>query len=281
MRPITYLASYPRSGNTFLRALLANYFSRADVALSTQQIAHFGFGEHDEPLMRRCSGVEGEWRTVEDEWLARRSYFNATRLMEGEGAVLFKTHTLNGSAFGEPAFRFEPADRIVYVVRHPLDVAVSGAAFFGIDQKQMAARILLPGATNQSDGRHFEITGSWREHVGGWLNETRVPIHLIRYEDLRSHPAAQLRRLLRFMDQPVEHERVHRAIRHASFSHLKQSQQTEGFYQGPARDPRATFFREGKAGGWRRALDPALAAHLSHSLQDLMRMFGYQRAKAA
>lgn len=278
MRPIVYLASYPRSGNTFLRALLANYDSDLDRPLTAQEIAHYGFGEHDEALLQRCTGLSAQERAIEDQWNARAAYFAEALTLPGEGPVMLKTHTLNGSVFGLPAFTFQPGDGIVYIVRHPLDVAVSGAHFFDIDQTHMAARMLLPGATNHSGGAYYEVTGSWVENVAGWLNETRAPIHLIRFEALCANPANELARLLKFLGRPVLHERLHRAARRTSFQGLKASQESAGFYQGPGRDPRATFFRAGKAGQWKRALNGNVAAHLSDELGELMRVLDYERA---
>ncbi len=283
VRSIAFIASYPRSGNTFLRALLANHDRDLPRPLTTQEIAGYEFGEHNEDLLARCSGLKGGDRAIEDAWMARAAYFAAIRDMPsegtaGEGPALVKTHTLNGTVFGLPAFDFRGGDRIVYIVRHPLDVAVSGVHFFGLDHTHMAARMLLPGATNHSGGMFWEITGSWVENVAGWLNEARIPILLVRYEALCRDPGAELARVLAFLDRSIDHGRIRRAVEHAAFHTLQASQQAEGFDQGPGRDARATFFRSGKVGEWRSKLEPDVAARLSGELGALMDVLGYDRA---
>ena len=102
MRPIVYLASYPRSGNTFLRALLANYFAGADQPLTPQEIVFFGVGEKHEEVWRRTTGLDRRERTIQIEWAARQDYLAEVRAGPGSGPVFLKTHTLNGAVFGKP-----------------------------------------------------------------------------------------------------------------------------------------------------------------------------------
>ncbi len=280
MRSITLLSSYPRSGNTFVRALLANYERDAPRPLTTQEVAAYQFGEHNEELLRLCSGLGAAERTIRDNWLARSAYFSAIRQTIGDGPAVVKTHTLNGTVFGLPSFDLQAADRVVYILRHPFDVAVSGAEFFGISQAEMAGRMVLAGATNQSGDAYWEVTGSWRQHVAGWLNETKVPILLVRYEALCSAPRHQLARILSFMGRPVDHRRLKRAVEHSAFDILQASQRTDGFNQGPSRDPRAVFFRKGRPGDWTSALAAEVAAGLSLELGELMDRLGYAHAPA-
>jgi hypothetical protein len=277
MRSIVYLASYPRSGNTLLRALLANCESGLDRPLSAQAVAGYGFGEKSEPLWRASTG-EGSARSLQAEWRARTRYQALCRTLPGEGPVMFKTHTLNGSAFDAPAFDIQPHDRIVYIVRHPFDVAVSAAHFFGLTPEAMAARMLLEGAFNDNGGyAPFEATGSWLQNVAGWLTEDRCPILLVRYADLVSDPGGELKRVLEFTAKPVSRERIAAAVDFSSFAWLQQSQLQEGFDQGPSRDPRATFFRVGSNDQWKGELPPAVIQSLDAALGELMEVLNFER----
>jgi len=277
MRPIVYVASYPRSGNTFLRALLANYFSDGDRPLTPREIAFFGAGEKHEPFWRQATGLDWRERSIEIEWAARRDYLAQVRAAPGAGPVFLKTHTLNGAVFGAPAFAFEPHDRIVYVVRHPLDVLVSGAHFFEIGLEVMADRMLLSGAFNTAAaGGYFEITGSWAENIGGWVTETRCPVLIVTYEALALATGVELRRVLDFAGEAAPRDRADRAVRAAAFEVLQTGHAEQGFDQGPGRDPRHSFFRAGQPGQWRSALPPALAARMTSELGPFMRTFGYE-----
>jgi len=79
MRPIVYLASYPRSGNTFLRALLANALAESGPPLGPREIAHFGAGEKHEALWRACTGLDWLGRTIEIEWRAPQAYLEGVQ----------------------------------------------------------------------------------------------------------------------------------------------------------------------------------------------------------
>jgi hypothetical protein len=189
--------------------------------------------------------------------------------------VFLKTHTLNGVVFGAPAFFLEPQDRIVYVIRHPLDVLVSAAHFFQLDVEAMAERMLTSGAFNTSGGGYFEITGSWIENVGGWVTETRCPILLVRFEALVSTTGAELRRVLGFLGETASQDGLERAAQAASFETLQAAHEEHGFDQGPGRDPRHSFFRVGQAGQWRTVLPPALATRMTAELGPYMKTFDY------
>lgn len=278
VRPIAFLASYPRSGNTFLRALLANYESNLDRPLTAQEVALYGRGEKDEAFMRLCTGLDAHSRTIEACWAARSRYLELTRELPGTGPIIFKTHTLNGSIAGTPAFQFQPDDRIVYIVRHPLDVTVSGAHFFGIGHEGMADQIQRNGASTRSNDAFFEVTGSWLENVAGWMNEGTHPLLLVKYENLCARPINELRRVLKFLGRPVLHKQLHRAVRHTSFEGLRRSQIEEGFDQGPGRDRRAAFFRNGQPNQWRTALPEHLVLRLDAQFGPLMEILGYERA---
>jgi len=279
VRPLAFLASYPRSGNTFLRALLANYRSGLDRPLGAEEIAAFGAGEQNEALWRWAANAPAETRTVEAQCFAREAYIDAYRQTPGEGPLVFKTHTLNGDIFGRRSFRFRPGDRIVYIVRHPLDVLVSAAAFFELSLEAMAERMRLPGAFNRVPPHGvFEVTGSWDEHVSGWLTETQAPLHLVRYETLAAETAGTLAEVLTFLDGGADAARVERAVAFSRFDILKRSAETDGFDQGPGRDRRAVFFREGRTGQGAALTPPGLQAELVAAFGPLIKALGFEAA---
>jgi hypothetical protein len=283
MRPALFLASYPRSGNTFMRALLGNYHSGLGQPLSAQAVAVFGLGEQNEAVWRSVTGVAPEARTVEQQWMARDAYFDRLRETPGDGPIIVKTHTLNGEAFGRASFRLGPEDRIVYLVRHPFDVLLSAAAFFGHTLEAMADRMRLNGAFNRSppDRGVYEITGSWRENVSGWLTETRAPLMLIRYDELIEAPEATLRRVLAFGGWTPDRARVTEAVAFSQFDILRRSTEIAGFDQGEGRDPRAEFFRVGRNGQWRTEAPLALQQALAAEFGDLMTVLGFEQGDAA
>ena len=201
------------------------------------------------------------------------------RDLPGAGPVMYKTHSHNGRAYGVKAFDLRPDDKIVYLVRHPFDVALSGAVFYDLDLHAMAARLLLPGAFNDEGGAGpFEPTGSWVENVAGWLNETRCPILLLRYGDLLTDPAGELSRVMSFLGQPASKERMAAAAAFSSFETMKASHLLEGFDQGPRRGRQALFFRQGRVDQWKTDLPKPLQRTLSAQLGPLMDILGFERA---
>ena len=99
MASLFHIASYPRSGKTYVRALLANYLSGFDRPLTTQEIASFGTGEHGEAPLQQVYGPNWRNLSVEDRWRGRGTHLTAIRqAIRGKYGFL-KTHTLNGYLF--------------------------------------------------------------------------------------------------------------------------------------------------------------------------------------
>jgi hypothetical protein len=246
MRPINFIASYPRSGNTFLRALLANHNNALGRPLTVSEIAQFGDGEVGAERWNAVLGAANSKASIEGRWSARRKYLDDVRATPGKGPVFLKTHTLNGVVFGRPSFDFMPGDRAIYIVRHPMDVVISGSKFFGITPEAMLERMLLSGAYNQA-GDMIEATGSWMENVTGWLNETKIPVSLVRYRDLVLDTHGQLKLIVKFLQMPSSHKHLMRAVNYSNFQTLRSSNLKDGFYQGPSRGPTEIFFSGGEA----------------------------------
>jgi hypothetical protein len=114
----------------------------------------------------------------------------------------------------------------------------------------------------------------WSGHVTSWLDQTDIPVHLVRYEDLQIDTAAVLRRALQFAGQPATDDELCCAVRFADFARLRQQEEEKGFREAP-QQAGARFFRRGEAGGWRDELTPDQAARIVATHGAVMRRLGY------
>lgn len=269
-----WLASYPRSGNTYLRALLANYLSDGAAPLSLDDIVKSTLGEHVEPLWEALTGKPLAERTFSVQWRNRQAYFAELRARLTPQRRMIKTHTLNGLIEGAPAFQFTASDRIIHLVRHPCDVAVSAAHFYGVTLDEQVRRMLSPGLMidNPSQGR--EVLGSWTQHTAWWLEERRAPRLTVRYCDLVENTETALSSILRFLDIAPDPERIARAIRFASFDGLRDRERTHGFLEAPQRED-ARFFRVGQPFQWPKALTADQAGRLIFANRRLLDDLGF------
>jgi hypothetical protein len=276
MTSLCYLASYPRSGNTFVRILLANYLSGRDSPVRLADLPWLARGEHISGLWLALTGAPAAARTLEQEWRARPAYFERLRADAASDLVLVKTHTVNGVVCGLPAFHLRDADRAVYIVRHPGDVALSWASFYGKSVEAAIDDLLSPGRYLRGlPHSGYELTGSWGQHVESWTRETEPLPLVVDYRNLCGDPAGELGRVVRFLGLPVSPERLATAAAFSGFERLQRDEAEHGFAEGPEH---GRFFRVGRPDQWREAMSRAQIARLYAAYGELIDRLGLDMA---
>jgi len=260
---IVFLASYPRSGNTFARILLGAYHGVEDLNRLEEAIP----ADTSDFLWQDLPDYETQEISARNNWRLRPQVIESYR--RRPSALPFhglKTHTANLTAFGAPAFELRPEDRIIYLARHPLDVALSNADYNNqsIDD---SIGLMCRSGTCVAAGTlgSVETRGSWTENVTGWLDATACPVLPVRYEDLSADTEAMLRKMLGFIGLTIDEARLKRAVELADFSRLQRQERETGFQEAPANTRSGRFFREGRSGQWRTEM----------SLGQIERLYSY------
>ena len=279
MSALFFLASFPRSGNTFLRVLIANYLNDRPGPVALADLPNFTRGEHIERLWGDIVGAPPAMRTVEAEWRAREAYFGRIRATSPDAPVFIKTHTLQASIAGVPAFDLNPYDRAIYVVRHPCEVAVSWADFYGTTIDAAIDEILSPNrALHGAPDHGYEVTGSWGQHVASWVDAGPYPPLTVRYQDLCNQPAREVARLVEFLGLKLEAHRVAKAAVFSRFEQLQRDEAANGFAETSPLALSKRFFREGRTGQWRETLSAAQAGRIYDACGPLIDRFKLDEA---
>ena len=282
---IVWIASYPKSGNTWLRAVLTNYSSRDGAPASINAL--LGGGADRRQVFDEFLGVESTNMTAAEverhlprfrAWLAEgggSAEPPIERPRDGDPLVL-KTHDAYRTARG--AARFPPTGAAVYLVRNPLDVAVSYAHHGNLPIDRIVARMNtdrsaeshMPGGAFQ---RLPEPLTTWSGHVSSWTEQADLPVHVARYEDLLARPRAGFAAIVRFIGLGEDSARLRQAVERSSFARLQAQEAEFGFVE---KQPTAqSFFRAGVAGSWRAALTRRQARALVDAHGEAMAKFGY------
>ena len=282
-RGFVWLASYPKSGSTWMRALLANFLAGAGPAVPMDALpfgttpSGFHFGE--------LAGVAMEDLTMDEVGCLMPAFFRLNRRRHiaehGMGArshLYRKIHwAYVRNRAGQPLFPESVTAGAVCIVRNPLDVAVSWTFHAGEgDFAKSVARLNGVRTTLGEPGHRLRLL-DWSGNVGSWC-AAPFPVLLVRYEDLLADTAAQLRRVARFLRlDDVSDARLRHAVSRSAFANMREREKREGFREKPAVNA-GFFFREGRAGGWRRHLPAAEARKLAHRHRSTMAALGYDPA---
>lgn len=205
MADICWIASYPKSGNTWMRFMLASYLTRQP--MSSVQV---------EPLNALIPVVGG-------------GVFSSAELPERPGPLLVKTHSIPSA----PALRPFAADtrKAIYLLRNPRDVILSltnARAMRGAPGADIA-RDFIANRGMPLAGTEYEAWSTWPGNVRAWTAPGAAREHLpgvsvltLRYEDLRAEPEATLHKVLDFLDlgEPVDPEYVALAVSSTSLDKM-------------------------------------------------------------
>lgn len=280
---IVWLASYPKSGNTWFRVFLAN--------LAVGEHGPADINDLDERGGIASGRLEFDAATLLDSRLLShedidgiRPAFHDHLAAHADAQRWVKVHdAYTSSSCGEPLLG-RAGHAAIYIVRDPRDVAISLSHHnnVGIDGAIEMMNSADTALSKARDGTGIQLRQrllDWSGHVSSWIDQPNVPVHLVRYEDLCADPVLQFGRALAFAGRAATRAEIERAVRHADFAELQRQEAQHGFAERVSRD--APFFRTGRAGGWRSKLSAAQLARIEDAHGPMMQRLEYSLAADA
>lgn len=259
LRRIIWLASFPKSGNTWVRSFLANYFQPPGKTLDINSLRLFTTADIRQDFFDAANGAPFRGQSIE-EWLAVRP--KALRLIAGSkpGHHFVKTHCQVLKMKGVDLIPPEVTAAAVYLIRNPFDVAPSYSRHLAMDMDATIDRMLDAEAIGSNPGGVLEIVGRWDRHIETWTGARGLPLHVMRYEDMVANADRAFRKLFAFLRIKVDKMQMSRAMQATSFAAMQRQEREQGFRERP--QEMAQFFVRGTSGGWRDDLSPAQVQRL-------------------
>ncbi len=269
LQRVIWLASYPKSGNTWLRNLLAQYFMPEGKAPDINNLRQFTTGDTRRDFYEAAAGEPFVNKSVE-EWLNIRP--KALRLIAASrpNHHFVKTHCMAVRYMRQDLIPSEVTAAAIYVMRNPFDVVLSYARHLSKDIDTTIDVMTNPDMiVGLPENGIYDALGSWDNNVETWTTAEGLSHYVVRYEDLLAKPAKTMRGLLgNFLKVPVDSPKLARAIKASSFNAMKAFEDKHGFFEKP-KDMKS-FFAKGQAGVWRDELTPAQVERLRDAFKPTL-----------
>ncbi len=274
---IYWLASYPKSGNTWFRVFLANLLNHksqpADINNLTVSVMASSRKVFDE-----VTGVPSSELTF-NEILNLRPDVYKHLSSQAKEPVFQKIHDAYITTPRKgPLIPYEATKGVIYFIRNPLDIAVSFAyhsacSFDKMIQMMNDPEYMFCGNPQKMYNQLSQKLLTWSGHVKSWTEQSILPVYIVKYEDMVTHSFETFKKAIQKLNLNKTDEDISRAIQYSNIKELQKQEKEKGFSEKSSKS--VSFFRKGKIGSWKDELNQKQANRIIYDHKEVMEQFGY------
>ena len=265
---IIWIASYPKSGNTWVRLFLEKYYECLGKKFTTYTF----------PKIEDLIKLKVDFKNFIE---LAKNWENLQNSINLDSKTKFlKTHnalcTINGHKFTSK----NNSLGAIYIVRDPRDVLVSYSNHLGQSEEKVLRGMLDPqnGELGEHEGFEWKksIMGKWSDHYNSWKNFGKDNFIIIKYEKLKQNPEEEFFKIINLLNHlceiKVDKFAILTAIKETSFEKLKKKEELSGFQEATENGP---FFRKGIVGDWKNSLNKETVDQIEKKFEKEMKELGY------
>ena len=274
---IIWCASYPKSGNTWVRAIIAS------LVYSKNGIFNFDMLRKVSLFPKRFYFKDfisdySDLKKISQYWI------NAQEKINSDGKLkIYKTHNGNYNFLGNDFTNKKNTAGVIYIVRDPRNVIASisnhyqlnlqESVNFLLDEKRFLYNKNDPN--DLSEENIITLLGSWKSHYNSWkISSSSI---LIRYEDLLTNTKLEIKKISDFVKKyinfEINNEKIQNILKSTSFEKLKAMEEKEGFEEASSSDVK--FFNLGPKNNWKNTIDKKLIYIIEKNFSKEMEEIGY------
>jgi hypothetical protein len=274
MAGIIWLASYPKSGNTWMRVFLYNLLHGAGDGNTITKLESFNRGDSQIHLYNEVSSSDVSEFSLEQLASIRPKMHHMLTQTTNEN-VFVKTHCCLTPLAGADQITMSATAGAIYIIRNPLDVCISMAPHYGVSIDEAIDIMATDDFMSGGGGGDVQyLVSSWSRHVASWTDQgDNASMHIVRYEDMTYKPGPTFKKVARFMGLKPPAEILKRAIKQSSFDNVRKQEDEFGFAERSEHAER--FFRSGKANQWKSELTKGQIQKIVDANYDMMKKFNY------
>lgn len=275
---IIWIASYPKSGNTFIRSFLASYlFSDTgkfdfDLLYNILQFPSLKFSKTD--LFSKKDAAQN--------WIYNQNFFFNNK------DTFLKTHNtlieFEGYKFTSP----KQTKGAIYIVRDPRNVVLSMSHHYSLTYEESFEKMInneasLLEKTFNNDHSNFTFLGSWSNHYKSWRDNNEFKVLFLKYEDFEENAEKEFKKILSFIYELknekfiINDKKFSNALKSTNFTNLKNKENIYGFEESIYSDKgkKLNFFNFGFQNKWQKKLPNDIVKKINLSLKNEIIELGY------
>ena len=284
---IIWIASYPKSGNTWIRSLLSSYLFSKDGKFSFKLLKNIEQFSSKDFLSDKLKSSHYQ-ATISKNWIPSQKIINRDKKIH-----ILKTHnalcSINGNNFTD-SFN---TTAVIYIVRDPRNLITALSHHYELSLDEAFSfltnkrKIIFPvnienNEKNIKESGDFNFLGDWSTHYQSWKNINFCPIKIIKYEDCLNDAqkvfVSTLNFLSKFLKFEFDKKKINSTLTSTSFENLSHKENNEGFHESATSSKtmkKIKFFNLGKKNNWKSLLDKKIVKKIESRFKNEMSELGY------
>ncbi len=280
---IFWIASYPKSGNTWLRSLLCAYYYSSDGNFNQKLLKNIS----QFPQKHHFANFDYNPKIVTDTsrfWIKAQNEINRDSKLK-----FFKTHNILGAINNNNFTNKENSIGGIYLVRDPRNIITSLQNHFELNKDEalkfmLSEKKYLYDYNQANDFSDFQLISSWEKNYKSWTKQDIFPIKVIKYEELMNNTFETFKEIILFIEKITKIKKIFieskakNSIQSTSFNKMKKIEQSKGFNESVLsknHSKKIPFFHLGPKNDWKKILNEDFTKNATLKFKPLLTELNY------